>query len=65
MFRIEGLYVSIISPFTGRYALDVEGFREHIRAVAESKLHGMVITGTNSEFSSLSTEERARYDFYN
>ncbi len=58
MFRVEGIYVSIISPFTRRYTLDVEGFKEHIRAVAESKLHGVVIAGTNGEFSSLSTEER-------
>jgi 4-hydroxy-tetrahydrodipicolinate synthase len=58
MFRVEGIYVSIISPFTKNYALDVEGFREHIRAAAESKLEGMVVAGTNGEFSSLSTEER-------
>jgi 4-hydroxy-tetrahydrodipicolinate synthase len=58
MLKVEGIYVSIVTPFTRKYILDVEGFKEHIEAVVESDLQGVVIAGTNGEFSSLSTEER-------
>ncbi len=54
----KGIFVSVISPFTSNYALDIYGFKEHIRIVNESDMQGMVIAGTNGEFSSLSTDER-------
>jgi 4-hydroxy-tetrahydrodipicolinate synthase len=58
MLDLKGIYVSVISPFTNNYDLDIDGFKEHIRIINESDVQGMVIAGTNGEFSSLSTDER-------
>jgi 4-hydroxy-tetrahydrodipicolinate synthase len=58
LFELEGFYVSLISPFNADYSLDIDGFRDHLRRVMDSDLPGVVVAGTNGEFSSLSNVER-------
>ena len=60
MFELKGFFVSLISPFKDDYSLNINGFKEHVKRVIDSDLHGMVVAGTNGEFSSLSDEERKR-----
>lgn len=60
MYKPEGYIISIITPFTKTNELDEAGFKEHLKKVLETDLHGVLIGGSNGEGNSLSSEELRR-----
>ena len=55
-----GVYVVVCTPFTADDAVDEGTLRRHIRFLLESGVHGVIPTGSTSEFASLSEGERKR-----
>jgi 4-hydroxy-tetrahydrodipicolinate synthase len=55
-----GVYVVVCTPFTKDEDLDEEALRRHIRFLLEAGVHGVIPTGSTSEFAALSEAERKR-----
>jgi len=55
-----GVYPVICTPFTEDEALDEGALRRHIRFLLDAGVHGLIPTGSTSEFASLSEAERKR-----
>lgn len=59
MLNLNGVFVTTITPFKEKmYELDIEGARENIKFLLESRVSGIIPLGTVGEFSSLSVDER-------
>ena len=58
MPRWFGVYVVVCTPFTEGDAVDEGILRRHIRFLLESGVHGVIPTGSTSEFASLTEAER-------
>lgn len=56
---LRGSFTPLVTPFAGG-AVDYETFARLVERQAESGSHGVVITGTTGEPTSLTEEERAR-----
>jgi len=56
----SGVYVVVCTPFTENGDLDEATLRRHIRFLLEAGVHGVIPTGSTSEFASLSEAERKR-----
>lgn len=55
-----GVYVVVCTPFTEDDALDEEVLRRHIRFLLDAGVHGVIPTGSTSEFAALSEAERKK-----
>lgn len=55
-----GVYAVACTPFTEDEELDEATLRRHIRFLLDSNVHGIIPTGSTSEFASLSEAERKR-----
>ncbi|MBC7234092.1 MAG: 4-hydroxy-tetrahydrodipicolinate synthase [Chloroflexi bacterium] len=55
-----GVYVVVCTPFTKDEDLDEEALRRHIRFLLDAGVHGVIPTGSTSEFAALSEAERKR-----
>jgi len=55
-----GVYVVVCTPFTEKDELDEGTLRRHIRFLLDAGVHGIIPTGSTSEFASLSEAERKR-----
>jgi 4-hydroxy-tetrahydrodipicolinate synthase len=56
----SGVYVVVCTPFTDNGDLDEGALRRHIQFLLDAKVHGLIPTGSTSEFASLSEVERKR-----
>ena len=57
MEKLRGTFVVMITPFTQDEHIDEKGFRENIDWYIQEGIHGVISTGSTSEFASLSPEE--------
>lgn len=55
-----GVCVVVCTPFSENEELDEETLRRHIRFLLDAGVHGIIPTGSTSEFASLSETERKR-----
>ena len=55
-----GVYAVVCTPFTENEELDEETLRRHLRFLLDARVHGIIPTGSTSEFASLSEAERKR-----
>ncbi len=53
-----GIQTILVTPFQEDYSLDLEGLRVLVDHVIAGGVHGIICTGSNGEFSSLSDPER-------
>ncbi len=60
MFKIEGVYPALITPFTADDEIDKEGLRRLVEYVTEGGVAGIVPCGTTGESATLSHEEHKR-----
>lgn len=59
--HLRGIWAAALTPFTERFALDEDGFRENIRHWTQGLgIDGLFIAGKQGEFFSMSLEERKR-----
>jgi 4-hydroxy-tetrahydrodipicolinate synthase len=56
----SGVYVVVCTPFTEDDHLDEGALRRHIRFLLDAGVHGVIPTGSTSEFASLTEAERKR-----
>jgi 4-hydroxy-tetrahydrodipicolinate synthase len=56
----SGVYVVVCTPFTENGDVDEGTLRRHIRFLLDAGVHGVIPTGSTSEFASLSEAERKR-----
>lgn len=56
--RWRGIHTILVTPFKPDLSLDLEGLRRNTRFAAESSAHVLICLGTQSEFFSLSEEEK-------
>jgi 4-hydroxy-tetrahydrodipicolinate synthase len=56
----SGVYVVVCTPFTENDAVDEVALRRHIRFLLDAGVHGVIATGSTSEFAALSEVERKR-----
>ena len=54
----HGVYPAVPTQFKEDFSLDVSATREHVEALLESGIHGLVMLGTIGENCSLSLEEK-------
>jgi 4-hydroxy-tetrahydrodipicolinate synthase len=57
----KGIFVIVVTPFTGSYELDEDSLRREIRFCIEAGAHGLVGPANASEFATLSDDERRRW----
>ena len=55
-----GVYAVVCTPFTKDEELDEAALRRHIRFLLDAGVHGIIPTGSTSEFAALSESERKR-----
>ncbi|MGC8787127.1 MAG: 4-hydroxy-tetrahydrodipicolinate synthase [Anaerolineae bacterium] len=55
-----GVYVVVCTPFTEDDELDEAALRRHIRFLLDAGVHGVIPTGSTSEFAALSEAERKK-----
>ncbi len=60
MKKLQGILAPIPTPFNGKEELYLEGLKLNLKKWAESKLHGLVVLGSNGEFVMLSRDEKLR-----
>lgn len=60
MAKWSGVYVVVCTPFTEDDHLDEGALRRHIRFLLDAGVHGVIPTGSTSEFASLTEAERKR-----
>ncbi len=60
MKKIRGILAPIPTPFNEKEELYLEGLKVNLKKWAESKLHGLVVLGSNGEFVMLSRDEKLR-----
>lgn len=57
--EFAGVFAPIPTPFSTRdFSIDFEFIRKHLEFLQEKSINGVLVLGTNSEFPSLSIEER-------
>ncbi len=57
--QFEGVFAPIPTPFSKTdYSINFEFIKKHIEFLKKNNVNGLVVMGTNSEFPSLSIEER-------
>lgn len=59
MFKLEGMYVPIPTPFGADLAIDSARLAENVRAWAATSIDGIVVCGSNGELPFTTTDERA------
>lgn len=60
MGKLRGTFVVMVTPFKEDEELNEKGFRENIDWYIEEGVHGVICTGSTSEFVSLTNEELRR-----
>lgn len=55
--QVHGIYIPVITPFTKERELDLPSFRNYIKVMAESGIHGLVINGTTGESPTVTWDE--------
>lgn len=55
---LKGIYVAIVTPFTEKDEVDVEGLEELVEFYISKGVHGIMTTGGNGEFPHLLPDER-------
>ncbi len=60
MARFPGIYVALITPFTGSGEVDYPRLQEHVDWIIGEGVHGLVPTGSCGEYAALSDPERAQ-----
>lgn len=58
MYKLEGMYAAIPTPFFEDESVDYEGVKAIVRFLANEGLHGVVAGGSTGEYTVLSMEER-------
>ena len=57
--QFEGVFAPIPAPFSpGNYTIDFEFIKNHLTFLEEKGIQGVLVSGTNGEFPSLSVDER-------
>lgn len=56
--ELRGIHVAIVTPFTEKDEVDVDGLRELVDFYISRGIHGIMTTGGNGEFPHLLPEER-------
>ncbi|OQX94574.1 hypothetical protein B6I21_09285 [candidate division KSB1 bacterium 4572_119] len=57
--QFEGVFAPILTPFSSRdFSIDYEFVRRHLEFLNQKGIQGVLVSGTNGEFPSLSVEER-------
>jgi 4-hydroxy-tetrahydrodipicolinate synthase len=56
--QLSGVYTAVITPFTPKGKLDVEGLRRNLRFQVDQGVNGVVILGTTGESPTLNAAER-------
>jgi 4-hydroxy-tetrahydrodipicolinate synthase len=54
---LSGIYVPVPTPFLQNGAVDYQSFRGHIKSLAASGIHGLVINGTTGESPTVTMDE--------
>ncbi|MCF8109042.1 MAG: 4-hydroxy-tetrahydrodipicolinate synthase [Desulfohalobiaceae bacterium] len=57
MKKLHGMMTVLITPFTSNDEFNEKGFRENIDWLISEGVHGLIATGSTSEFASLSDQE--------
>ena len=57
-FRLEGMYASMITPFTCKGIVDADGLRASVDFLVENEVHGVLCLGGTGEVVCLSRNER-------
>ena len=58
MYKLEGMYAAIPTPFHADESVDYEGVKKIVKFLADEGLHGIIAGGSTGEFTVMSTEER-------
>lgn len=58
--RIVGINPAMITPFTEKGEVDIEGIVENVEFLTKSGVHGVVVNGCTGEAVSLTREERTK-----
>jgi len=60
MKKLRGTMVVMVTPFTKNDQVDEKGLRENIDWYISEGIHGLICTGSTSEFANLSVEEHKK-----
>lgn len=60
MKKLHGTMVVMVTPFTSKDKFDEKGFRKNLDWFISEGIHGVISTGSTSEFANLSVEELKR-----
>ena len=58
MYKLEGMYAAIPTPFFEDESIDFEGIKTLVNYLADQGLHGVIAGGSTGEYTMLSEEER-------
>jgi len=56
--RLEGIIPAVITPFTQKYEIDEDGYRETLRFLMAQGVRGLMCAGSTGEGATLTREER-------
>ena len=60
MYKLEGMYAAIPTPFFPDESIDYEGVKTLVRYLADQGLHGIIAGGSTGEYSLMSVDERKK-----
>jgi 4-hydroxy-tetrahydrodipicolinate synthase len=60
LFKWQGIFPALITPFNANDELDLLLFEKNLRAQLDAGVHGIVLGGSLGEASVLTTDEKER-----
>lgn len=58
MYKLQGMYAAIPTPFHADESIDFEGVKTLVNYLADAGLHGIIAGGSTGEYMMMTTEER-------
>ena len=60
MGKLHGVYVVLVTPFTGNGEVDYDGMSKNVEWLASQGIHGVIPLGSTGEFASLNDEQKRK-----